>query len=84
MTATTHPISPLRPLRPLRHRMIDDMRMRQLSPKTQSHYLRAVQQFAGFPGRSPDTASVEDLRRYQRHLVDHGTSPSPEHGRPPH
>jgi site-specific recombinase XerD len=55
--------------------MIDDMRMRQLSPKTQHHYLRAVQQFAGFLGRSPDTATAEDLRRYQLHLVDGGTSP---------
>ena len=34
-----------------------------------------MQQFAGFLGRSPDTASVEDLRRYQLHLVDHGISP---------
>ena len=29
----------------------------------------------GFLGRSPDTATVEDLRRFQLHLVDHGTSP---------
>src|SRR5690349_16893093 len=69
MTATTHPISPLR------QRLIDDMRMRQLTPETQSHYLRPVQQFAGFLGRYPDTATVEDLRRYQLHPVDHGTSP---------
>jgi tetratricopeptide (TPR) repeat protein len=55
--------------------MIDDMRMRKLSDKTQSHYIRAVRQFAGFLGRSPDSASVEDLRRYQLHLVDRGTSP---------
>jgi integrase/recombinase XerD len=60
---------------PLRQRMLDDMRMRKLAPKTQSHYLRAVRQFAGFLGRPPDTASVEDLRRYQLHLVDHGISP---------
>src|SRR6476646_639648 len=60
---------------PLRRRMIDDMRMRKLSDKTQRHYIRAVRQFAGFLGRSPDTASVEDLRRYQLHLVDHGISP---------
>jgi len=60
---------------PLRQRMIDDMRMRKLSPKTQSGYIRAVRQFAGFLGRSPDTATVEDLRRYQLHLVDHGISP---------
>ncbi len=60
---------------PLRQRMIDDMRMRQLSSKTQDTYLRIVREFARFPGRSPDTATVEDLRRYQLHLVDHGTSP---------
>ena len=60
---------------PLRQRMIDDMRMRKLSPKTQTHYLRAVRQFARYLGRSPDTASVEELRRYQLHLVDQGTSP---------
>jgi site-specific recombinase XerD len=60
---------------PLRRRMIDDMRMRKLSDKTQRHYIRAVRQFAGFLGRSPDTASVEDLRRYQLHLVDQGISP---------
>jgi integrase/recombinase XerD len=60
---------------PLRQRMIDDMRMRKLSPKTQTHYLRSVRQFAAYLGRSPDTASVEELRRYQLHLVDQGTSP---------
>jgi site-specific recombinase XerD len=60
---------------PLRRRMIDDMRMRKLSDKTQRHYIRAVRQFAGFLGRSPDTDFVEDLRRYQLHLVDNGISP---------
>jgi site-specific recombinase XerD len=60
---------------PLRQRMIEDMRMRKLSDKTQTHYIRAVRQFAVFLGRSPDTASTEDLRRYQLHLVDHGISP---------
>ena len=60
---------------PLRRRMVDDMRMRKFAPKTQSGYLRAVRQFARFLGRSPDTATVEDLRDYQLHLVDHGTSP---------
>ena len=69
MSSLTPNVSPLRQL------MIDDMRMRQLADKTQSHYIRAVRQFAGFLGRSPDTASVEDLRRYQLHLVDRGTSP---------
>ena len=46
----------------LRHRMIEDMRMRKLSPKTQGSYIRAVRQFAKYPGRSPDRATVEDLR----------------------
>jgi integrase/recombinase XerD len=69
MDASPHGISPLR------QRMIDDMRMRKLSPKTQSAYIRIVRQFTGFLGRLPDTAMVEDLRRYQLHLVDHGVSP---------
>jgi integrase/recombinase XerD len=69
MVAITPKISPLR------QRMIDDMRMRKLSDKTQSHYIRAVRQLAGFLGRSPDTATAEDLRRYQLHRVDHGISP---------
>src|SRR3954454_8568619 len=60
---------------PLRQRMIDDMRMRQLSPKTQANYLRIVREFSRYLGRSPDTATVEDLRGYQLHLVDRGTSP---------
>jgi len=69
MTSSAQTISPLR------QRMLDDMRMRKLSPKTQSSYIRVVKRFAGFLGRSPDTASVEDLRRYQLYLVDHGISP---------
>lgn len=60
---------------PLRQRMLEDMRMRKLSEKTQSSYVRAVCQLAAFLGRSPDSATVEDLRRFQLHLVDRGTSP---------
>src|ERR1035437_1533990 len=59
----------------LRRRMLEDMRMRKLSPKTQSGYIRKVKRFAAFLGRSPDTATAEDLRRYQLHLVDCGVSP---------
>lgn len=61
---------------PLRQRMIDDMRMRKFGEKTQLDYLRAVRNFAKYLGRSPDTAVVEDLRRYQLHLVDQGTLPA--------
>ena len=60
---------------PLRQRFLDDMRMRKLSVGTQSQYLRAVRQFAGFLGQSPDTATDEDLRCYQLYMVDHGFSP---------
>lgn len=60
---------------PLRQRMIDDMRLRKLEPKTSTAYLRAVKKLAVFLKRSPDTATVEDLRRFQLYLVDQGTSP---------
>jgi len=65
----------MKPISPLRQHMLDDMRMRKLCDKTQTHYLRAVRQFAKYLKRSPDTATVTDLRNYQLHLVDHGISP---------
>ncbi len=60
---------------PLRQRMIEDMRMRKLADKTQVAYIRAVRKLAAYLKRSPDTATVEELRRFQLHLVDRGTSP---------
>jgi site-specific recombinase XerD len=54
---------------PLRRRMIEDMTIRNLSPRTQEGYIRTVKRFAAFLGRSPDTASAEDMRRYQAHLA---------------
>jgi hypothetical protein len=60
---------------PLRQRMIEDMRMRKLAPHTQAGYIRAVRKFARYLNRSPDTATAEDLRNFQLHLVDHGASP---------
>ena len=63
------------PVSPLRQRMLEDMRMRKLAPKTREAYIRAVSRFAKYLGRSPDTATAEDLRGYQLHLVDSGTSP---------
>lgn len=60
---------------PLRQRMLEDMRMRKFEPKTQSSYLRAVRNLAAFLKASPDTASAEDLRRFQLHMVEHSTSP---------
>jgi hypothetical protein len=60
---------------PLRQRMLDDMRMRKLELKTQQAYVRAVRKLAAHLRRSPDTASAEDLRNFQLHLVDTGCSP---------
>lgn len=52
---------------PLRQRMIEDMTLRKLAEKTQSGYLRWVRDFARLLGRAPDSATGEDLRRYQLH-----------------
>jgi len=59
---------------PLRRRMIEDMTIRKLAPKTQASYIRAVRNFTIFLGRSPDRAGAEDLRRYQLHLASGGVS----------
>ncbi len=43
--------------------------------KTQAAYLRGVSKLATFLKRAPHTATADDLRRFQLHLVDDGTSP---------
>jgi site-specific recombinase XerD len=57
---------------PLRRRMIEDMTIRKLAPKTQQGYIRTIKDFAAFLDRSPDTASFEDVRRFQLHLATNG------------
>jgi integrase/recombinase XerD len=57
---------------PLRQRMIEDMTIRKFAPKTQHDYLQRVKNFSAYLGRSPDTASSEDVRRYQLHLATSG------------
>jgi len=68
MTQSTHPISPLR------QRMIEDMHLRKLAPKTQTSYIRAVKKLADYLEHSPDSATAEDLRQFQLQLTDKGTS----------
>jgi hypothetical protein len=63
------------PISPLRQRLIDDMEMRRFSPETKRNYIRDVGRFATFLGRSPDTATAEDLRRC-RTAVNRGTRPN--------
>jgi integrase/recombinase XerD len=58
-----------KPISPLRRRMIDDMTARRFKEKVQKDYVRHVKTFAAFLGRSPDTATSEDLRRFQLHLA---------------
>jgi integrase/recombinase XerD len=57
---------------PLRRRMIEDMTIRKFAPKTQHDYVQRIKNFTAFLGRSPDTASFEDVRRYQLHLTTEG------------
>jgi integrase/recombinase XerD len=54
---------------PLRRRMIEDMTVRNFVAKTQTDYIRRVKNFAVFLGRSPDTATREDVRRHLLHLA---------------
>ena len=60
---------------PLRERMIEDMRIRGLGDKAQKAHIRAIKDFAAYLGRSPDTATPEELRAYQLHMTNNGVSP---------
>ena len=59
---------------PLRQRMIEDMNARKLCAGTQRGHIRSCKRFAAFLKRSPDTATLEDIRRFQLHLADTGVS----------
>ncbi len=59
---------------PLRQRMIEDMNARKLGAGTQRGHIRSCQQFAAFLKRSPDTATAEDIRRFQLQLSETGVS----------
>jgi len=59
---------------PLRWRLIEDMTIRRLGPKTQHQYIRHVKRFADFLGRSADKATPEDVHRYQLWLASIGTT----------
>src|SRR5260221_14392835 len=61
-----------KPISPLRRRMIEDMSVRNFVEKTRNEYIRHVRTFTAFLGRSPDTATPEDLRRFQLHQTQTG------------
>ena len=60
---TMQPVS--QPMSPLRQRMLEDMATRGLRQDTQRDYIRFVRSFAEFLRRPPDTATAEDIRRFQ-------------------
>ena len=70
----TSPLSP-RPVTALRARMIEDMTVRGFTEETRNDYVRRVRAFAAFIRRSPDTATAEDLRRFQLHQRQSGMQP---------
>ena len=64
-----------RPASALRKRMIEDMSVRGFSEKTRNDYIRNVRAFTAFIGRPPDTATAEDLRRFQLDQTQSGMQP---------
>jgi site-specific recombinase XerD len=54
--------------------MIEDMAARKLNPHTQRGYIRSCKRFAAWLKRSPDTATPDEVRRFQLHLVESGMS----------
>ena len=58
----------------LRQRMIEDMAARKLGSHSQRSHIDSCKRFAAFLKRSPDTATADDIRRFQLHLVEAGLS----------
>jgi len=59
---------------PLRQRMIEDMNARKLGAHSQRSHIHSCKRFAAFLKRSPDTATPDDIRRFQLHLIESGVS----------
>jgi integrase len=64
------------PVNPLRQRMIEDMQVRHLAPKTQSSYVQQVAAFARHFNKSPKLLGPEQIRTYQVYLTNKGLSAS--------
>ena len=64
-----------RPISALRRRMLEDMAMRGLQSDTQRDYIRFVSSFAAFLRQPLDTATAEDIRRFQVHQRESGVQP---------
>jgi len=64
-----------KPISELRRRMLEDMAVRNFSEATIRNYIRHIADLAKFLGRSLDTATAEDVRRFQVHLTENGARP---------
>jgi site-specific recombinase XerD len=74
LTQEKLPMSTDSTVSPLRQRMIEDMAARKLGHHAQRSHIHSCKRFAAFLGRSPDTATADDVRRFQLHLVESGLS----------
>ena len=59
---------------PLRQRMIEDMQARKLGSHSQRSHIASCKRFAAYLKRSPDTATPDDVRLFQLHLIESGAS----------
>ena len=59
---------------PLRQRMLEDMAARKLNPHTQRSHISSCKRFAAWLKRSPDTATADEVRLFQLHLIESGAS----------
>lgn len=59
---------------PLRQRMLEDMAARKLNPHTQRSHVYSCKRFAAWLERSPDTATPDEVRRFQLYLIESGAS----------
>ena len=53
----------------LRAKMLEQMRLHRLAPKTQEGYIRAVRQLAAFYHQSPDRLTSRQINEYLHHLL---------------
>jgi len=59
---------------PLRQRMMEDMAARKLDPHTQRSHIYSCKRFTTWLKRLPDTATADEVRLFQLHLIEDGAS----------
>jgi integrase/recombinase XerD len=79
-SSANHTPASAKPISPLRRRMIEDMTVRGFAEKVQNDYIRHVKNFTIFLGRAPDSATSEDLRKFQLHQREQGVQPPTMNG----